>query len=615
MQDHEQRFISLDYNGVDVATKLINSHVGMDISFTEQRIEVRKLTQSFEIFPTESGANGAGSPARREKRRNLVATRPLQMPSINNNIITNQGKQLIQNYILPKKSGNNTPAVEEPVDVNTQHQQPINNRKSTFTASELAPGNFHVVYCSYVENGPNEFYIQLKSQEHVLDRMQNDLANAPRVQLMSKMAINMSCIGMACVARFSEDHMLYRAVIHKVHTNGCRVIFVDYGNSELVSLNELYEIPLNFLNHRTFAMPFELHGCKHLHPIDDRLKTSFEKMIENETLELSVIASKNSPAQQCELFLSNGKNILDLLIENKNEFNSFSAAPHLQDGEYAMIRSVVSAKKFYVQRVNDTPAFDRMMDLLFADCNNKSKMTKLPSKNECCAAMHFRDNDEWYRAKVIDRIDNEHVKVLLVDFGHEMKCHLSQLREIKPEFMELPCQVIECCLADFVDVTDAPESTRSQMELLIDDSDKVPIAYKVILRKRIDNTYVVDLFNEKKDLHVSLSIYKLAMPRRPYASKSMNVSKATEVDKPSKIAPMNRNTTWPNVVRECDGAEHFEKFQEPIERHKERFDRNKDTNDDASARYERVKQSKPRNIDNQKQSTNSPPKNYQNRLV
>lgn len=185
----------------------------MEISFTEQRLEVRKLTQRIcDGYANASTANGGGSPARREKRRNLVANRPLQLPT-NNNVITHHGKLLIQNHIGTKAyrgsyqhdyqtMRSNAP---NPLEVSSVTNQQISGQKPTFTAYELAPNQFHVVYCSYVENGPNEFYVQLKSQEHTLDRLAVDLANAPRVELASKMPINMSCIGMACIARYAED--------------------------------------------------------------------------------------------------------------------------------------------------------------------------------------------------------------------------------------------------------------------------------------------------------------------------------------------------------------------------------------------------------------------------
>ncbi|XP_055320902.1 maternal protein tudor isoform X2 [Sitodiplosis mosellana] len=613
--DREHRYISLSCNGIDLATKLINSQVGMEISFTEQRIEVRKLTQRFDAFANSAAtANGAGSPARREKRRNLVATRPLQAPANNNSItITNHGKQLIQSYIAPKTMRASFQPDTYPTDV--VPLPPPTGRMPAFTANELPPNLYHPVYVSYIENGPNEFYIQLKSQEHVLDRLSSDLSSAPRVQLMSKMPINMTCIGMACIARFSEDQSLYRAVIHKVHTNGCRVIFVDFGNSELVPLSELYEIPSHFLEHKTFAMPFELHGCKELGPIDDHLKKSFSDLVTNATLDLKVIPTTKSTAQQCELFLPNGHNVLHQLMEKKIELSSFPNPPHLKDGDIVCIRSAVTAKKFFVQRVKDMPAFDRMMDALLAHCHGAHQMVTLPAKDACCAAMVNGDTTEWYRVIVTNQVDREHVQVYVVDYGHEMKCHLSNLREITPYFFELPRQAIECCLTAFEEIVDLPESTREKIELFIDDPSGEPIEYRVSMHRSSSNSvYVVDLTNDAKEISVSLSVYKLAMPRRNFGNKAPS-KPTTEIEKPLRatstaavVAPMNRGANnWPNV-REIDGAETQERYNEAIERQNERFGKRNQN------MVERFEQAKPRS-DNLTKSpmNNGATRNYGNR--
>lgn len=595
----------MNCSGIDLTTKLVNSQVGMEISFTEQRMEIRKLTQRFDVFSNGVAASGAGSPARREKRRNLVATRPLQ--ANNNNIIANEGKQLIQSYIAPRTMRAGFQPDTHPTDI-VPLQMSI-DRTPAFTAKELPPNNFHVVYVTYIENGPNEFYVQLKSQEHVLDRLASDLSSAPRVQLVSKMPINMACIGMACMARYSEDQALYRAVIHKVHTNGCRVIFVDYGNSEFVPLNELYEIPMNFLEHKTFAMPFELHRCKELGPIDDRLKKAFDELVKDATLELKVIPSTKSTAQQCELFLSNGENILHLLMAKKHELNSYPNPPYLKDGDKVIIRFAVTAKKFFVQRVKDLPVFDRMMDSLLAHCVAASQMTVLPPKDTCCAAMVKGDMGEWYRVIVTKQVDRDHVQVYVVDYGHEMTCHLSDLRNITPSFLELPRQAIECCLVDFDDVIDLPEGTHEKFGLFISDTNNDPVEYKVSLRRHSSNIYVIDLTNDTKEVSVSLSIYKLAMPRRNNYGNKGTVKPTTEVEKPQRAAStINRtNNNWSNV-REVDGAESQERFNEAVERQKERFG-SKNQNVD-NTRFERAK---PKNDNTKSPMNNGTQRNLGNR--
>lgn len=600
----------MQYRDIDLAAKLIGSNIGIDISFIEQRMKMRKWSQRFEEFDNGPAINGGGgSPARREKRRNLVATRPLQASATaNNNTITDQSKQLIQNYIAPKTLRPSFQADTPPAEVISRPN--VVGRMPAFIGNELAPIVYHVVYCSYIENGPNEFYVQLKSQEHILDRLANDLASAERIKLSSKRAINMSCIGMACMARFSEDKSLYRAVIHKVHTDGCRVIFVDYGNSELVAFSDLYEIPANFLAQKTFAMPFELYGCKELGPIDDRLKKAFSALVTNDVLlELKVIPTKHSPFQQCELFLQDGRNVLKILKEKKTALSTYPNPPVLKDGDNVVIRSAINAKKFFVQRVKDQEKCEHMMDCLLAHCHNAPKMSVLPKKGDCCAAMFKNDAQEWYRVIVLNQIDDEHVHVYYVDYGFEVKCHLSVLREITPDFLELPCQAIECCLVDFETVTDVPKTTGPQIELAVERSDGKIRVYRTSLHNRLpDSVYVVELRDEDKEMSLSHSVYKNTMPRRNnYAQKV--TTKVNEVEKPPRTmittaVSTNKPNNWP-TVREVDGAESQDKFIEPNERQKEqqRYGNNKDRQNDDNNRYDRAK--------TQQQS----PKSYANRSV
>lgn len=568
-------------------------------------MEIRKIFQrSYDVFSNGSSSYGTGSPARREKRRALVPNRPLQTLT-NNNMITDQSKRLIHSHLAPSAQRGYFPT--ETDRSSDGISQSATSRVPTFTASELAVGQFHIVYCSYAEDGPNLFSVQLKSQEHILDRMAVEIPNAPRVPLSSKVST-----GMACIVRYSEDRNLYRAVIQKVYPDGCRVTFIDYGNSEFVPYSEMFEIPANLLEHRTFAMSFQLHGCKELGPSDKRINEHFTALVNDTSLELKVIPSKNVQVQQCELYLPNGRNILHLLKEKQNEFCTYPNPPNLKDGDYVVIRSAVTAKQFYVQRFKDTAAYDAMMDALLVHCYNAPEMTSLPSKDKCCAARYKGDNKEWYRVIVKEQKGAQHVEAQFVDFGHSLELHLSDLRDITPQFMALPRQAIECCLVDFETVDNVPELTRASLEMLITNLNNEPIKYKASVRRRLPNSaHVVDLHDEEKDLRVSISVYKNAMPLGPKPYNKPLPKGVNEVEKPARQAPTNRiNNNYQNQ-RECDGAERPEKFVESNvqsnDRQRERVGRSKSSNDDGS-RYERVK---PRN-DNGRAVTNGSPKNYSN---
>lgn len=585
----------MDFKGNDVAQKLISSGLGMEISFTEQRMEVRKMHQrTYDVFSNGSPAGNSGSPARREKRRQLVPNRPLQtLP--NNNTITDLSKRLIQSHLAPNSQRNYAPV--DPIDLTSQRA----GRMPAFTANELPPGQFYIVYSSYVENGPHLFWVQLKSHEHVLDRLANEIANVPRVPLTSKISP-----GMACIVRYSEDKALYRAVIQSQKNDKCRVTFVDYGNSETVPCSEMFEIPANLLEPKTYAMPFQLHGCNELGTTDQRLNRYFETLISDKVLDLKVIPVNGAQVQQCEMFLPNGANVLHLLKEKKSQFFSYPNPPQLKDSDYVVLRYSKSAKQFYVQRHSDIPAYDSMMDALLEHCEHAPPMTSLPSNEKCCAA---KFKDEWYRAIVTHQTGPQKFALELVDFGFRVELPLSELRDIAPQFMELPRQAIECCLVDFENYSGVPDaSICAQLDMLVEDANNETIKYRAQIRRRLQNSvYVVELINEKNDVRVSVSVYKNVMPLGPKPYNKPLTKGVNEVEKPPRQAPQHRSNSYHNQ-REGDGAERPEKFVEANDRPRERY--NGSRNDDAT-RYER---SRSRN-EHTKPVSNGTTKNYSNRYV
>lgn len=195
-----------------------------------------------------------------------------------------------------------------------------------------------------------------------------------------------------------------------------------------------------------------------------------------------------------------------------------------------------------------------------------------------------------------------------------MKCHLSDMRQITSKFLELPRQAIECCLSDFEDIVDLPDTTREKLEMFIEDTNRDTMEYKVVIKRSTPKVYVVDLTDDAKELSVSLSVYKLAMPRRNNYNNKSSVKSTTEVEKPPRTAPTNRAANWSNArevreVREVDGAETQERFNEAADRQKERF-ANKNQNTMDSTRYERPK---PKNDVTKSPMNNGASRNYGNR--
>lgn len=88
-------------------------------------------------------------------------------------------------------------------------------------------------------NSANDFYIQLESQSDRLNEISQVLENIDENLTIYENPIE----GEICIATFPDDNIKYRAKILTIGTDGCLVLFIDYGNTSTVTT--LHEIPAN----------------------------------------------------------------------------------------------------------------------------------------------------------------------------------------------------------------------------------------------------------------------------------------------------------------------------------------------------------------------------------
>ncbi|TRY56663.1 hypothetical protein DNTS_014138 [Danionella cerebrum] len=62
-------------------------------------------------------------------------------------------------------------------------------------------------------------------------------------------------------------------------------------------------------------------------------------------------------------------------------------------------------------------------------------------------AATYRDHDTWNRARVLGNLGSGLVDLYYVDFGDNAELSREQLRSMRSDFLSLPFQAIECCLA------------------------------------------------------------------------------------------------------------------------------------------------------------------------
>ncbi|CAD7078047.1 unnamed protein product [Hermetia illucens] len=380
----------------------------------------------------------------------------------------------------------------------------------TFKSNTLMVSNFYDVYCCFVENGPCVFSVHLKSTTEELNEMMNEIESIPLSNLSERPSI-----GMACIARYSEDNHLYRAVIMTIKPTSCQVAYVDYGNTENVPFADLYEIPTSLLDQKIFAIRFALSGYKELEPLDDSLKNAFKDMVLHKDLRLKVMPLEGPPlVQYCELYDGN-INILEALKKYKNRKLSYSSPPPLNNNDVVVIRYVESPKKFFIQKVDSIRAFEQMMDDLFLYCKKRSTPLQKFTKGSACAV---KFENAWYRAEILGMNQNR-IHIRHVDFGNERNVEPGQLSAISERLVKFPIQATKCCLKGFENTESLSESATVQLEMLAENENNERRHFKCqIYQIQEDGTILVNLIDEKMrpELNLMKRLYKLSMPFNKY---------------------------------------------------------------------------------------------------
>ncbi|XP_058119702.1 maternal protein tudor [Anopheles ziemanni] len=379
----------------------------------------------------------------------------------------------------------------------------------TFNATTLSVGTLYEVNVSYVQNGPKQFMVQLRSTEHTLKQMMAALSRVPLRPMNRKLQL-----GMACLARFSKNFTIYRALITALRRDGtCTVSYVDYGHSETVLPSSLYEIPPEFLQYEIFSTRFALSNVRILEEINADVANIFSRVVGGKVLTLKVMPPEGAAfVSYCELY-ENGENIFNRLVAHcRANLYKYPVPGSLQRGGnyYVVIRFIQSCAQFFVHTIDNVAAFDKMMDDLSAHCRDSI----IPGAIQVgdAFAVNLGVND-FYRAEVVEI--GQKVTVRLVDYGNCITVERSQLRRISPSFVHQRPEAYECCLEGFEDAT-SDELSTPQLEMLSEGMDGERKTFKLVVCDVRDGKTIVNLFDESETpvLNVSKKLLKLKNPAK-----------------------------------------------------------------------------------------------------
>ncbi|XP_058803778.1 maternal protein tudor [Phymastichus coffea] len=394
----------------------------------------------------------------------------------------------VQNLRMPHQVRHSTqenwrvPAVQQ-----TLPQKVV--KTNSFKAIQLEIGSVHDVQVSYVDEGPCKFSVQLLEAIPYLEAMMKSINSRPHIALQES-----PIAGTVCLGQQIHPQRLCRVVLNSPGDTSCKVYYADYGHHEILPFSSLYQIPDEFFVPNIFSIRFTLNGISNW-TVSHEMKDYFGGLVANKNLKLRVCKGPLSPlTQYCDLYL-NGKNVRDILSEVFPEScELFYPEPkQLQLGskETVMVPFVESTAKFFVQIESDEKLLDDIMQQIEQASRTAATLSHAQMRKDMpCIALY--EDKKWYRASILNIIDDTKVLVFYVDYGNEENVLVSNLRSIPSHLVNsLPKQAIQCCLKGF--------QFESANQELIKKFENLVLEERMILfaHDYVNGSYLVNLHDAK----------------------------------------------------------------------------------------------------------------------
>ncbi|ESP00578.1 hypothetical protein LOTGIDRAFT_157854 [Lottia gigantea] len=389
-----------------------------------------------------------------------------------------------------------------------------------FKNQDLVLGSLTKVYITHISN-PEKFHVQLDSSTDTLAKLVDHIHGVYNGIGPNDHVLKCYSVGQACIAMFDEDYSWYRAkIIGMSGDKLIEVLFVDYGNTELVAPQKVKAITPDLLNLPAQSVICALSGVA---PSQGFWPPEHIAQFEDIALSQSFTACFKSKRKEDQMYLvklisDSGEMINETFGVKTNsvcleEEVSFSKRQIQIDNSGDKVQVTVSKPQNGVTAMGDmssthTPAGISTVKLrkgesldvsviyaespsrffcqamkLDADLNvitqkllqydkvpENVNVLRNPMIGTLCAAK-FKGDDVWYRARITE-IRGTSAHVFFVDFGNSEDVDFSELRALTPDLQNLPFYALECMLEN-VRPSDKvwSDQCREEFELLVYDKE------------------------------------------------------------------------------------------------------------------------------------------------
>ncbi|XP_029284041.1 tudor domain-containing protein 6-like [Cottoperca gobio] len=297
--------------------------------------------------------------------------------------------------------------------------------------------------------------------------------------------------GSPCLALFSSDEQWYRAqVIHRVDDT-FNVMFIDYGNESDVDIKNLRSLPQSLLEKAPQAFLCSLNGFdKSSGSWDDDIHDDFYNLLVDKPLGVTVLnmdghseaaVPQYAVEVECEGAIVNAviqkywkpvakervsiehpetemslkdcqteSNLMHLNVSKENVNTCMYKEPSISKNEKEEVYAscIVHPHFFWCQSSNTEEL--NIVSRLAQEAGQAQQDMTFPETlgpGSPCLAL-FSSDEQWYRAQVIDRVDDT-FNVVFIDYGNESDIDVKNLRSLPQSLLEKAPQAFLCSLNGF----------------------------------------------------------------------------------------------------------------------------------------------------------------------
>eukprot|EP00731_Ephydatia_muelleri_P021118 Em0013g845a len=226
--------------------------------------------------------------------------------------------------------------------------------------------------------------------------------------------------GSLAIGLYKDGNWFRVRILQFLKSGKCEVQYVDYGDTDVLSLEQLKPFSDRFL-----STPEQ---CRHPLIVDFRPSGNHGNL----TMHSSLVRQK--------------------LLPQSTLLRLPSVSISSEEGSTVLPTVVVSPSEFWVQTVGEDVAqkLAVLLERMNQFCNSRPLCppgSPLVLGQLCCAK--FSEDGCWYRARIIDFKGETEIKAAFVDFGNSEWTSLDHIQEIREDFACLPEAAVHCCLIGY----------------------------------------------------------------------------------------------------------------------------------------------------------------------